>query len=218
MLGCRGSFLWIRLYRQSVSIEGRPMRYPIEVLTRNEVHRLLEACGKEKWTDRRNYALIMLLYRSGLRLAEALALRPCDVELERGAIRVLHGKGGRARTVGIDPMAAQKLGDWINEHQALGYSYGNWLFVTLRGRTLTQGYLRRKLPELGVQAGIHKRVHAHGLRHTHAAELRAEGVDIAVIKGQLGHRSLLTTIKYLDHLVPESVVKTIGRRILESVG
>jgi len=188
------------------------MRYPIEVLTKREVQRLLEACGKEKWTDRRNYALIMVLYRSGLRLAEALALRPCDVELERGAIRVLHGKGGRSRTVGIDPIGAQVLRDWIGEHQALGYSYGDRLFVTASGRTLTQGYLRRKLPELGKQAGIHKRVHAHGLRHTHAAELRSEGIDIAVIKRQLGHTSLLTTIRYLDHLEPESVVVAISER------
>lgn len=189
------------------------MRYPIEVLTRREVQALLEACGKEKWTDRRNYALIMVLYRSGLRLAEALALRPCDVELERGSIRVLNGKGGRARTVGIDPLGAQVLRVWIDEHQTLGNSHGDRLFMTASGRVLTQGYLRRKLPELGVQAKIHKRVHAHGLRHTHAAELRAEGIDIAVIKLQLGHNSLLTTIKYLDHLEPESVVVAIGERL-----
>ena len=188
------------------------MRYPIEVLTRREVHDLLEACGSEKWTDRRNSALIMVLYRSGLRLAEALAMRPCDVELDRGAIRVLRGKGGRARTVGIDPIGINVLIAWINEHRERGYSYGDRLFVTASGRTMTQGYLRRKLPELGRAAGIHKRVHAHGLRHTHAAELRAEGVDVAVIKRQLGHSSLLTTIRYLDHLEPKSVVQTIGER------
>jgi len=188
------------------------MRYPIEVLTRREVKDLLGACGKEKWTDRRNSALIMVLYRSGLRLSEALALRPCDVELERGAVRVLHGKGGRARTVGIDPMGARNLRAWISEHRELGYSSGDRLFITLSGRALTQGYLRRKLPELGRAAGIFKRVHAHGLRHTHAAELRAEGVDISVINRQLGHASLLTTIRYLDHLEPGSVVQAIRER------
>ena len=188
------------------------MRYPIEVLTRNEVQSLLEACGKEKWTDRRNYALIMVLYRSGLRLAEALALRPCDVELERGVIRVLNGKGGRARTVGIDPLGIRVLDNWIDEHQSHGSSDSNRLFLTASGRAVTQGYLRRKLPELGREAGICKRVHAHGLRHTHAAELRAEGIDIAVIKRQLGHSSLLTTIRYLDHLEPKCVVEAIGRR------
>ena len=98
------------------------MRYPIEVLRRREVQDLLDACGKEKWTDRRNYALIMVLYRTGLRIGEALALRPCDIELDRGAIRVLRGKGGRARTVGIDPVGTRVLHAWINEHRELGYS------------------------------------------------------------------------------------------------
>tara|TARA_R110002111_G_scaffold67833_2_gene110301 strand:- start:8634 stop:9206 length:573 start_codon:yes stop_codon:yes gene_type:complete len=188
------------------------MRYPIEVLTKNEVQRLLDACGKEKWTDRRNYALIMLLYRSGLRIAETLALRPCDIELDRGSIRVLHGKGGKARTVGIDQMAAKALGEWIDEHQTFGYSYGDAVFITASGRSLTQGYLRRKIPELGQSAGIHKRVHAHGLRHTHASELRSEGIDIAVIKRQLGHSSLLTTIQYLDHLEPRLITEAIRKR------
>jgi len=50
------------------------------------------------------------------------------------------------------------------------------------------------------------RVYEHGLRHTHTVELRAEGIDIAVIKRQLGHTSLLTTIRYLDHLEPDSFV------------
>jgi site-specific recombinase XerD len=189
------------------------MRYPIEVLTKSEVRALLDACGTKKWTDRRNSALIMLLYRSGLRIAEAMALRPCDVELERGAIRVLRGKGGRARTVGIDRVGAGPIAAWMNEHRARGCSPGHALFVTASGRTLTQGYLRRKLPELGLRAGIYKRVHAHGLRHTHAAELRAEGIDIAVIKRQLGHASLLTTISYLDHLAPMSVVEAVAARV-----
>ena len=191
-------------------------RYPIEVLTKDEVHALLDACGKEQWTDRRNYALLVLLWRTGLRIAEALALRPCDVDLERGAIRVLHGKGGRARTVGIDRIGIDSLEGWMHERRGMGYSSGEVLFITRSGLPLSQGYLRRKIPELARAARIHKRVHAHGLRHTHASELRAEGVDIAVIKRQLGHRSLLTTIEYLDHVQPASVLSAFTRRDLRN--
>lgn len=187
-------------------------RYPIEVLTKQELQALLEACGKEKWTDRRNYALVVLMWRTGLRISEALALRPCDVHLERGAIRVLQGKGGRARTVGIDRSGGEQLAAWMQEHAQMGYSGGHVLFVTRSGQMLSQGYLRRKIPVLGQAAGIHKRVHAHGLRHTHASELRAEGVDIAVIRRQLGHASLLTTIEYLDHLSSNLVVETVVAR------
>lgn len=188
------------------------MRYPAEVLSTHEIRALLETCGTRTWTARRNRALIVVMYRAGLRLAEALALRPCDVDAQRGAIRVLHAKGGRARTVGIDPWGLGELVLWIDEHRALGRSGGDPLFCSGSGAPVTQAYIRRRLPELARAAGIHKRVHAHGLRHTHAAELRAEGVDLAVIRRQLGHTSLLTTVRYLDHLEPESVIDRLRER------
>jgi site-specific recombinase XerD len=189
------------------------MHYPAEVLTKDEIGRLLDACGTKTWTARRNRALIVVMYRAGLRVAEALALRPCDVDAERGAIRVLNGKGGRARTVGIDRWRLGVLAAWIEEHRALGWSPGDPVFCSGSGETVTQAYIRRRLPELGRAAGIHKRLHAHGLRHTHAAELRAEDIDLAVIRRQLGHANLLTTVRYLDHLEPGSVVVTIGARL-----
>ena len=188
------------------------MRFPAEVLTKKEVAALLDACGTRSWTDRRNRALIVVMYRTGTRLAETLALRPCDVDAERGAIRVLRGKGGRARTVGIDPWGLGVLNEWMDEHRAMGFEAGDPLFCTRTRRPVAQAMMRRRLPELARAAGIHKRVHAHGLRHTHAAELRAEGVDVAVIRRQLGHTSLLTTVQYLDHLEPESVVRRIAIR------
>lgn len=176
------------------------MRYPAEVLTRDEVARLMEACGTDRWTSRRDRALIAVLYRAGPRLGETLALRGCDFDLERGSIRVLHAKGGRARTVGIDRMGIDEVRPWIDEHGDLGFDPAGPLFCTASGRSVSQAVMRRKLPELAAKARIHKRGHAHGFRHTHAAVLRAEGIDIAVIKWQLGHRSLLTTVQYLDNL------------------
>ena len=73
-------------------------------------------------------------------------------------------------------------------------------------------YVRVLLKRLAVRVGIDKRVHAHGLRHTHAAQLRAEGVDIAIISRQLGHTSITTTARYLDHLAPRAVIKAMRRR------
>jgi site-specific recombinase XerD len=191
------------------------MRYPAEVLSKDEIRRLLEACGTKTWTARRNRALIVVMYRAGLRLAEALALRPCDVDAERGAIRVLRGKGGRARTVGIDRWGLGEVVSWMDEHRTMGWSPGEPVFCTGSGQPVTQAYVRRRLPELARSAGIHKRVHAHGLRHTHAAELRAEGVDVAVIRRQLGHRSLLTTIGYLDHLDPRDSLLALSLRSMD---
>ncbi len=83
----------------------------------------------------------------------------------------------------------------------------------LDGRPLADSYIRVLFPRLGRQAGIAKRVHAHGLRHTHAAELRAEGMDMGVISKQLGHRSIATTAQYLDHIAPLAVVKAMQKRV-----
>lgn len=189
-----------------------PRRLPPEVLTPEEVASLLAACGQETWTARRNRALIVLLYRSGLRLGEALALRPCDIDFARGAVRVLRGKGGRARTSGIDPGGAVAVRVWADERAGMGFRPGGALFCSGSGKPVTQAYVRRLLPELARRAGIPKRVHAHGLRHTHAAELRAEGVDVAVIRRQLGHAHLMTTVVYLDHLCPVSVLAVAAGR------
>ncbi|MEQ8771049.1 MAG: tyrosine-type recombinase/integrase [Phycisphaerales bacterium] len=188
-------------------------RLPPEVLTPEEIASLLAACGRATWTARRNRALIVLLYRSGLRLGEALALRPCDIDFARGAVRVLRAKGGQARTSGIDPGGAAAVRAWADERAEMGFGVGGALFCSASGKPVTQAYVRRRLPELARRAGIPKRVHAHGLRHTHAAELRAEGVDIAVIRRQLGHAHLMTTVVYLDHLAPNSVLTILsGRR------
>ncbi len=81
------------------------------------------------------------------------------------------------------------------------------LFCTPRGRAVSSSYIRRLLNRLGEQAGIQKRVHRHRLRHIHAAQLRAKGVDIGIISKQLGHRSIATTARYLDHIAPWAVVE-----------
>jgi site-specific recombinase XerD len=169
---------------------------------------LLAAC---EGTPRgvRNRALLAVLYRGGLRIAEALELRPKDLDRETGAIRVLFGKGGRPRTVGIDGGALALVDAWL-EVRTAGPS--DPLFCTETGNRLSEAYIRRRMPRIARKAGIVKRVHAHGLRHTHAAELRAEGVDIGIISKQLGHTSIATTVRYLDHIAPVRVVEAMRGR------
>ena len=78
---------------------------------------------------------------------------------------------------------------------------------------LGEGYIRRLFPELGRLAGIQKRVHPHGLRHIHAAQLRSEGINIGIISRQLGHTSIATTARYLDHIAPWAVIQSIASRL-----
>src|SRR5947209_2738202 len=88
-------------------------RFPAEVLSDAEVRALLVACGNSTMSERRNRALLVLLYRGGLRVGEALMLQPKDLDLESGTVRVLFAKGGRSRTIGIDPFATGELKLWL---------------------------------------------------------------------------------------------------------
>ncbi len=204
--------------RQNVARSRRPVairprrRLPPEVLSDAEVCALMDACGRYRPLALRDRALIALLYRTGLRINEALSLYPKDLELNDGSVRVLNGKGGKSRTVGLDPGAAVVIERWLDARAQLGLDRCHPLFCSHRGRSMSDAYVRRLLKHLAVRAGIDKRVHAHGLRHTHAAQLRAEGVDIGIISKQLGHASITTTARYLDHLAPRAVIEAMRNR------
>ena len=187
-------------------------RLPPEVLSTDEVNALIAAVQGDTIAAVRNRALIAFLYRTGLRISEALAVFPKDIDFPRSAVRVLHGKGGRARTVGIDAGGLAMLRPWIERRGATGLDNCHTLFCTCWGTRLTTAYVRRLLPSLAVRARVNRRVHAHGFRHTHAAELREEGIDIGIISKQLGHADISTTARYLDHIAPWSVVDRVAAR------
>jgi integrase/recombinase XerD len=214
--GRRRSYITVPGYRAGMRPANYGQKYPAEVLTREELDRLLAVCSRRGPVGLRNRALIVVMWRSGLRIAEALALHRKDVNLEAGTITVLHGKGDRRRVVGIDPQAVEVIARWIERRRALGISPASTLFCTVsgetKGRQLKDSYVREALKALGLKAGIEKRVHPHGLRHTHAAELAREGVPVHVIRKQLGHSSLATTERYIDHLTPLEVITAIQQR------
>ena len=117
-------------------------RLPPEVLTNDEVCAMMEACGRHAPTGLRDRALIALLYRAGLRINEALSLYPKDLDLADGCIRVLNGKGGRSRTVGLDPGAAAIIGHWLDARSHLGLGRRHPIFCTLRGHPMAAAYIR----------------------------------------------------------------------------
>lgn len=195
-----------------VAWSGKGRKFPAEVLTADEVKALVRACSTRAPTGVRNRALLVVLYRGGLRVGEALALYAKDVDPRRGTIRVLHGKGDKARTVGLDPEALAVVERWIDVRKGLGISSRQRLFCTLAGGPLDQSYVRQLLPRLAARAGIDKRVHAHGLRHTHAAELAEEGYPVNFIQDQLGHASLAVTDRYLRHIAPAARIEALQRR------
>ena len=172
---------------------------PPEVFTEDEVRALIAACSTRGVTGHRNRALLAVLWRTGVRISEALELRPHDVDFKNGTVRVRLGKGLKPRTTVLSDLDALPLVQrWLEERgklQAVGQ--GAPLFCTLKGTPTDPSYARHLLPRLAKRAGLERRVHPHGLRHTHAADLALAGVPVLAIQQQLGHSSLITTESYL---------------------
>jgi site-specific recombinase XerD len=114
--------------------------------------------------------------------------------------------------VGIDAGALEIIDDWLVRRLELRIDRLAPLFCSLRGGRLSGSHVRTLLPRLARQAGIEKRVHPHGLRHTHAFELLKENVPVKLIQLQLGHQSLQTTDIYLSPIAPHDVIDRINER------
>jgi integrase/recombinase XerD len=203
-------------YRRGQHPPNYGRTFPAEILTVEEISRLMDACPRRGPSGVRNRALIVVLWRGGLRSAEALALHLRDIDKVAGTITVRHGKGNRRRVVGFDPSAFAVLERWLQVRAQLGVPRGAPVFCTITrgnlGRPMGAPYWREAIKRLGVKAGIEKRVHSHGLRHTHAVELMRERVPILMISRQLGHSSLSITQRYVDHLEPSEVVEMMQHR------
>ena len=192
---------------------GRPgwnkgRKFPAEVLTPDEVRALISAPSLRAPTGVRNRALLVAMYRAGLRVSEALALETKDVDLRTGSVRVLHGKGDRARTVAISAEACDSIARWLDVRRKRGIR-SRRLFTTLGGGPMSPQYVRDMMRRMAARGGIEKRVHPHGLRHTRAAEMAREGKATNLIQDALGHGSLATTDRYLRHIEPTAVLEAM---------
>jgi site-specific recombinase XerD len=191
---------------------GRPghnvgQRFSPVVLRPDEVKAIMAATNRGA-TGARNRAAIALMYRSGLRVGEALALRPRHVDLERNLVRVEDGKGGVDRTVAIDDGALRHIEAWMTRRRKLKINGNAPLLCQLDGSPWSPQAVREALRYAARKAGIdpERRVHPHALRHSLAAELAREGVPMNAVQAQLGHKSLATTSRYLAHVAPEELV------------
>lgn len=157
-----------------------------------------------------------MLFGAGLRIAEALALQPKDLDLDAGAITVHHDKGAKRRVVGIEEAACAILREWLAVRERLRPPRFAPLFCQITrgkiGAPVAQAHVRQMLRRRAGRAGIDKRIHPHGFRHSHAVELAADGLPIHVIQMQLGHANAATTSHYIAHLRPEEVIAAIRSR------
>lgn len=191
---------------------NKSKKLPPEVFSAQEIRGLITACGRTV-TGLRNAGLIATLYGAGLRISEALELKPADVDLVAGSVRIRHGKGDKFRVVGLDPSCQAVLEIWMQRRTSMGINGREPIFCAIskhvKGNRLETAYIRAMLPRMGKRAGIEKRIHAHGLRHSLAARMVDENQPITVISGQLGHSSVSVTDKYLQRVAPGRLVEVM---------
>jgi site-specific recombinase XerD len=184
------------------------MRYPADPPTVEEIICVMRHVGENShgWRLR---AMIVMLWRGGLRVHEALALTEHDLDPQRGSVLVRHGKGGRRREVGMDAWGWEQLRPWLAER--LEMPVGPLLCV-IDGRPWSAAAVRSELRRHAAEAGVRRRFAPHQLRHAHAVELAREGVSLNVIQRQLGHSNLGTTSIYLQGIDIEEIISTVHAR------
>ena len=196
---------------------GRPTRnrglhYPADPPPVEEVVAVMRVAGESPY-GLRTRALIVVLWRAGLRISEALALAESDLDRDRGAILVLRGKGGERREVGMDRWAWDQIDPWLRLRISL--RVGAFLCVVhgpTQGRPWSAAAVRETLRLLAVRAGVRRRFAPHQLRHAHAVEMAREGVPLNVIQRQLGHANLGITSVYLQGIDNSEIIDTIHAR------
>lgn len=154
--------------------------------------------------DSRDRALAELLYGSGLRVSEALALNVDDLHLQTGMVRVL-GKGRRERLAPLSDSSIPALQEWLEDRTFFAAEEEKALFVGIRGKRLQRREAVRIVERLCQEAGLRHIISPHGLRHSFATHLLDGGADLRSVQELLGHRRLRTTQRYtqvsLDHLM-----------------
>ena len=164
----------------------QPRKLPV-VLSPEEVARLLNAASGLKYK-----AALSVAYGAGLRAAEVVSLKVCDIDSKRMIIRVEQGKGRKDRNVMLSPSLLELLRTWWRTARPQG-----WLFP---GRNpvqpMTTRQLNRACHAAAEEAGIERNVSLHTLRHSFATHLLEQNIDIRVIQVLLGHAKLDSTALY----------------------
>ena len=162
------------------------------ILSPEEVSQLLNFKPKNT-QEKRDLAIIELIYSSGLRVSETVNINLGDFEDNKNFLRVL-GKGAKTRLVPVGRYAQNAINDWMIEREKLA-TKDDSLFVNLRGNRITTRSVQEKLKKISIMQGLPP-VNPHMLRHSFATHLLESSGDLRSIQELLGHSSLSTTQIY----------------------
>ena len=174
-----------------ISSPKSPSHLP-SVLSPEEVSQLLNFKPKNA-QEKRDLAIIELIYSSGLRVSEAVNVNLNDFEDNKNFLRVL-GKGSKTRLVPVGRYAQNAINDWMVEREKLSTN-DNALFVNLRGNRISTRSVQERIKNIAIMQGLPP-VNPHMLRHSFATHLLESSGDLRSIQELLGHSSLSTTQIY----------------------
>ena len=174
-----------------ISSPKSPSHLP-SVLSPEEVSQLLNFKPKNA-QEKRDLAIIELIYSSGLRVSEAVNVNLNDFEDNKNFLRVL-GKGSKTRLVPVGRYAQNAINDWVVEREKLSTN-DNALFVNLRGNRISTRSVQERIKNIAIMQGLPP-VNPHMLRHSFATHLLESSGDLRSIQELLGHSSLSTTQIY----------------------
>ena len=170
-----------------------------DIISTEEVDRIIRAIDLGKAEGERNRAIIETLYGCGLRVSELTELKLSDLFFDEGFIKIT-GKGNKQRFVPISEYTIKYITlykDEVRPHQAIKDEYSDTLFLNRRGRQLTRAMIFTIVRKLTREAGISKKVSPHTFRHSFATHLLENGADLRAIQQMLGHESITTTEVYV---------------------
>ena len=166
-------------------------------LNPDEITNLLEAPSKNTWEEKRDKAIMEMLYSSGLRVSELAGLNHEDMDFFSGLIRV-RGKGKKERIVPVGQIAINALQDYLNKKAPKDNSHAikKPLFMNRLGGRLTDRSIRRMILKYAKRVALKKEVSPHTLRHSFATHMLDRGADLRSVQELLGHENLSTTQIY----------------------
>ncbi len=171
-------------------------RYLPEVLSLEEVERIMDSVPLDDVTGVRDRAVLEVLYGCGLRVSEVVGLKISDVFVKEKFVRVV-GKGDKQRLVPIDGIALDFVGRYLEVRpEPYDRESEDILFLNRFGRKLSRVSVFKMVKRQALIAGIGKEISPHTFRHSFATHLIENGADLRAVQEMLGHESILTTEIY----------------------